>query len=102
MKNIMRLNISNNKISTFEIFRSSQFFPASHSAHQLLDEFVLDVRNNHIEKNPYWILALEKIRYKLLLSGNPIKCSCEETPQYMSFWLVSSALIAGLDNEANI
>jgi len=86
MKNyIFHLNISNNKISTLEIFRPSQFFPAPYSATQPLEQFVLDVRNNKIETVPYWILVL-KLRYTLLLSGNPIKCSCEETPQYMSFW----------------
>merc|ERR1712150_148632 len=44
-----------------------------------------------IQKIPYWILALEKLRCKLLLSGNTIKCSCEEAPQYMSFWEIVGA-----------
>ena len=93
MKKISYLNISNNKISSLEMFRSSQFFPTSYSSNSSDHIFlVLDVRNNEIKTIPYWILAIQP-RYTLLLSGNPIKCSCEEATQYSSFWEVSSTRI---------
>ena len=89
MKKISYLNIANNQISSLEMFRSSQFFPTEYSANSS-DNIKLDIRNNQIRTIPYWILA-QKPRYTLLLSGNPIECSCDEAPQYRSFWEVSSA-----------
>ena len=78
MKRIAHLYISNNEIFSLESLRSSQFFQKQKQ------ELVLDIRNNLISTIPYWMFDIQHSS-QLFLSGNPIKYSCDQAPQYRQF-----------------
>ena len=78
MKRIAHLYISNNEIFSLESLRSSQFFQKQKK------ELVLDIQNNLISTIPDWMFDIQHSS-RLFLSGNPIKYSCDEAPQYRQF-----------------
>ena len=80
MSTVSYLNISHNEISSLEDFRYSQFFLSSKDKPRL----TLDVRDNHIQTIPDWLLTME-FTTELFISGNPIQCSCIKAHQYRAF-----------------
>ena len=89
-KHIRKLNISHNKISSFEGLRYTSFLSksAGQKYTRLLysseNEPVLDLTHNNLSTIPTWLYA-SQLHSKLFLIGNPWSCPCAQFLHFTSF-----------------
>jgi hypothetical protein len=89
-KQIRKLNISYNTISSIEGLRYTSFLSKSSGKKYLTilysseNEPVLDLTHNNLSTIPTWLYA-SQLHSKLYLFGNPWSCPCLQVLQFTSF-----------------